>query len=220
MKLVKLLLVFVVLILTQQIVLSQGRTIGYSFYSRDGIVEKVEKTKNYSLDLIRTDLDISFEEDVPELTEHQMLKLKEIGSIESSRVKTKGYYENGILWYIPCVEVDSCFLEETNVFYTGPFLKPQQKTFVLWFIFALFGIISMILFQKSNSGFAAVFAAVFAIAVLAVVLDLSTVAAVVAFVGLVAVVVADSDIKKLKFIFAYIYYVTMILASLFAYLQI
>lgn len=233
MKNLKLLVVFAVLIACSQIGLSQTikDTLIKKIYLVDvkGNAIKFEDSKNKKIDLW-------FRSDVPELTDQQVSQLLKDRKIERCRHKLKGRYELGILFYVPLVDVDSCFLSGDgwldDVVSYKPFQsKEQPRMFSWWYLFAVLSVVSMVCFQKSKKkvfvlvfGIAAfVFAAAAAIAFMMFVSI--TFAALMfllafAFVGFSYIAKVGKESKKFISELVYIYYVCMIAAGIFAYLQL
>jgi hypothetical protein len=228
MKNLKFIIVSVMMLLLSQVVLSQVERL----YALD-------KQGNVIADITNMDtvLDLSFEDDVPELTEQQVSELIKHGKIEKSSEKVKGHYEKFLLFYVPVVEVDSCFLEGSVVTYKSFVTKGGDRVFTWWFAFALLSIFFMVITQiainNDRNLFVAVVAFAFtvvAVAMFAVVAfpaaafsQASVVAFAFAFTSCAfafAVVFVDKNNKILTNIFVYMYYVCMFATCIFAYLQI
>jgi len=158
MKKIKLLLVFVILIMVSQIGLSQTKK---TYIIDDkGNATEIQKTTSKEIELC-------FESDVPELTDQQVSQLLREGHIQVTEKKVKGYYEQFILFYVPRVEVDSYFLSEDGIVsYKGFEVKEQPRVFSWWYLFAILGIISVVIAQiilnKRENEVARVFLVVFA----------------------------------------------------------
>lgn len=144
MKTIKLLLVFVSFLMTSQIGISQNKmsqtTKIYLVDFAGTATEKVVKT---------TEVPLHFNSDVPKLNDQQVSQLLKNGKIEVSEKKIKGHYEQFILFYVPHVEADSCFLSKDGlVSYQGFKPKNESRMFSWWYLFALAGIGCMIVYHK------------------------------------------------------------------------
>lgn len=228
MKTLKLLVVFVVLIACSQIGLSQTE----KTYVVDiqGNAMKFESESKL--------INLCFDADVPELTDQQVSQLLKDRKIERSRHNLKGRYELGILFYVPRVEVDSCFLSQDGTVSYKPFpAKDQPKVFSWWFLFAVVGIVCMIIVQiKRNNVFVFAFAIVFAFVITIASVSVSVFAfafasafasvsvfafaSAVAFAFAIASAIVDIKTKKTVNILAYIYYGCTVVACVLAYMQL
>jgi len=202
MKTLKLLLVFVIFLMISQNCLSQNKC---SQVSKNYLVDF---EGNVTKKMVRlTEVHLRFDLDVPELTDEQVSQLLKNGKIQlSEKPVKKGHYEQFILFYVPRVEVDSCFLKDGFVSYKGFETKDQPRMFSWWYLAAVLSIVFMILAQITNNlGLSVVFVA----AIMAAFMD--------AFVAAVVLVAAEE--KKTSNICVYLYYVCMVIACIFAYLQ-
>ncbi|HKL43740.1 MAG TPA: hypothetical protein VJ892_00495 [Candidatus Absconditabacterales bacterium] len=199
-------LLLIIMLLISSIVLSQNKRTFLVDQDTNVVVEKTQQNLKQ--------IDLLFEENIPSLTESEISILLKDGELERFVSKTKGIYDKFILFYTPKDYYEYFYLEGNKVLYIEPYQRQQDRVFSWWFLFALLGMIAMILFQKSDNAFAvaAAFAVAVAVAAFAV--------AFAAFAVAAFAVAAFAANKKVKNIFAYIYYVLMILASVFVYYQI
>lgn len=137
MKTLKIFSMLVILLLVSQVGLSQKNVV-YSLDPQGNATKNEMQTQNVTL---------HFDANVPELTDKQVSDLLKNGKIERSRKYVKGQYEEEILFYVPRVEVDSCFLSGNTVSYSGLLMIEQERMFSFWFLFFLLGIVLMIIVQ-------------------------------------------------------------------------
>ncbi len=227
MKTIKLLLVFVMFIMISQIGLSQiDKT--YVVDSQGNATNKVVAKKT-------TEVCLHFKADVPELTDQQVSQLLKDRKIKFSQKKIKGHYEQFILFYVPRIEADSCFLSEAGVVSYQAFqAKDLPRMFTWWFVCALFGIFSMIIFHRIwkklvFSALAAFLALLVFLALLAFItfvevagfIPLVVFAALFAFIvldGLVAIDVVENN-KKIAHIFIWLCSMCMFIIIMSLYFQ-
>ena len=221
MKKIKLLVMFVMFIVFSQIGLSNKLSQTGKNYIVDSEGNATEKTVQ------ATEVHLRFNSDVPNLTDEQVSQLLKNGKIQFSEMKLKGRYEQFILFYVPMVEVDSCFLSEDGIVsYKGFEAKDQPRMFSWWFLLIIVGIVCMIInhIKRSNvvaslfvlaSSFAIAFAFAFAFAIAFA--FAFTFAIAFAFAFAIAAAVASN--KKSRNVFIWMYYFCMVAACVFAYLQ-
>ncbi len=189
-------LLLIIMLLISSIVLSQNKRT-FLVDQDTNVVSEVNQKNLKQIELF-------FGENIPSLTESEISILLKDRELERFVGPAKGIYDKFILFYIPKDYYEYFYLDGNKVLYVEPYQRQQDRVFSWWFLIVLFGIIAMILFQKSYNVFAFAFAVALAFAV--------AVAGAFAF--------AFTANKKVKNTFAYIYYVLMILASVFAYYQI
>lgn len=223
------------------------------------VVLSQQTTKNYLVDeqgnatqipqLVTKQIALQFKADVPELNDQQISALLRHGKAEVSKEKVKGAYEQFILFYVPRIKADSCFLSGNIVSYQPYQERNENRIFSWWYLFLLLGIMCMIITQiivnknkklcmgAITSVFAGAGAGAFAFAGAVA----FAVAGAVAFAGAGAVAVAVAGAVAVAFVvvtsgavmsaitliskheeifkmFAYIYYISMLIAGIFAYL--
>jgi hypothetical protein len=130
-------IISVILLTVSSVVLSQTEKT-YPIDVQGNIPEKKVNTKEVQL---------CFESDVPELTDQQVSQLQKDGKIQVSEKKIKGRYEQGILFYVPRVEADSCFLKDNIVSYQGYSQKNESRMFSWWYLSIFLSIFFMIMIQ-------------------------------------------------------------------------
>jgi hypothetical protein len=148
----------------------------------------------------------------------------------------------GILFYVSQTEKDMCFLNNEVVTYKGNIFTKGSRVYSWWFLIAIFAVVSMFFFQRFVNlqgiaiALAIIFSIVFAGVVFVVIMPedsfLAVVAGVISFIFAILIFLIclhenmgvdeneDASDKRMKNLFVYSYYVFILLASIFAYLQI
>ena len=143
-------LLLIMVLLISSIVLSQEQRI-YVLDKHGDVIREVEKNPEKVVTL-------TFMPDVPELTKKQVSELLKNGEVTLKKERVKGAYDNWFLFYTPYVKKTTYRLNDTIVSCKEGVVEPGERMFSWWFLFALLGIISMILFQAFHNPFFFVFA--------------------------------------------------------------
>ncbi|MEI7920022.1 MAG: hypothetical protein WCH65_07910 [bacterium] len=234
MKKIIILLEMAMFVMVSHVALSQT-TKTYGFDS----IEKVTEKKTY-----KNEVTLCFDSLVP--NDSLVSQLLIDGKIQVSQNQLKGHYEQFILFYVPQVEVDSCFLKDGIVSYKGFEAKNQPRIFSWWYLLAVLCIVCMIIAQRSFKKrtkstvpipfvvaiiveffLSVLFFITLRILVLSTVIVSMTMAMVMVisilsmFIGLIACMIASSVAtnKKTVYIFFYVYYLGMFVLCVSIYLM-